>query len=207
MRVAGIPLGVGGLELYGWDITTTSTSYTIVDDVTGFTLRTDETNASAVVAVKREKYIGSHSMTGKFTSSNIITANTISSGITLIFFVNCYDSANNYLDRVGFFVVFTNIGAPVLINNYGATGNSTFAAHRISNQVIGAALDTALTYTLTADTATKQWGWTCSDGYSVDGDALIGQLHASTAYIRFSVYEQINTGVTGIAELTAISFT
>lgn len=70
-----------------------------------------------------------------------------------------------------------------------------------------AALDTALTYTLTADTVTKQWGWTCSDGYSVDGDALIGQLHASTAYIRFSVYEQINTGVTGIAELTAISFT
>ena len=198
---------MGGLELYEWDITTTSTSYTIVDDVTGFTLRTDETNPSAVVAVKREKYIGSHSMTGKFTSSNIITANPNASGITLVFFVNCYDSANNYLNRVGFFVVFTNIGAPVLILNYGATGNNTFAAHKISNQVIGAALDTALTYTLTADTATKQWGWTCSDGYSVDGDALIGQLHASTAYIRFSVYEQINTGVTGIAELTAISFT
>jgi len=207
MRVAGIPLGVGGLELYGWDITTTSTSYTIVDDVTGFTLRTDETNASAVVAVKREKYIGSHSMTGKFTSSNLITANTTASGISLIFFVNCYDSSNNYLDRVGFFVVFKNIGTPVLILNYGATGNGTFVANQISNQVIGAALDTALTYTLTADTATKQWGWTCSDGYSVDGDALIGQLHASTAYIRFSVYEQINTGVTGIAELTAISFT
>lgn len=207
MRVSGIHLGTGGLDMYGWDITTTSTSYTTVDDATGFTLRTDETNPNAVVAVKRQKYIGSHSMTGKFTSSNIITANSMSSGISLVFFVNCYDSSNNYLNRVGLFVVFINIGSPVLINNYGATGNGTFATNQISNQVIGAALDTALTYTLTADTATKQWGWTCSDGYSVDGDALIGQLHASTAYIRFSVYEQINTGVTGIAELTAISFT
>jgi len=206
MRVSGIHLGTGGLDMYGWDITTTSTSYTIVDDVTGFTLRTDETNPSAVVAVKRAKYVGNHSMTGKFTSSNIITANSISSGISLVFFVNCYDSSNNYLNRVGLFVVFTNIGTPVLILNYGATGNDTFAAHKISNQTIGEALDTTLTYTLTADTVTKQWGWTCSDGYSVDGDALIGQLHASTAYIRFSVYEQINTGVTGVAELTAISF-
>lgn len=65
-----------------------------------------------------------------------------------------------------------------------------------------AALDTALT----ADTVTKQWGWTCSDGYSVDGDALIGQLHASTAYIRFSIYEQINTGITGVAEAKVIGF-
>lgn len=206
MRVAGIPLGVGSLDLFGWDITTTSTSYTTSDNDTGFTLRTDQTNAGAVVAVKRAKYVGNHSMTGKFTSSNIITANTTASGITLIFFVNCYDSANNYLNRVGLFVVFRNIGTPVLIFNYGATGNNTFAAHKISNQTNGEILDTTLTYTLTADTVTKQWGWTCSDGYSVDGDALIGQLHASTAYIRFSVYEQINTGVTGVAELTAISF-
>lgn len=206
MRVAGIPLGVGGLDLFGWDITTTSTSYTTSDDDTGFTLRTDQTNLSAVVAVKRAKYVGNHSMTGKFTSSNIITDNTTASGITLAFFVNCYDSANNYLNRVGLFVVFKNIGAPVLILNYGATGNGTFAAQKISNQTIGAALDTTLTYTLTADTVTKQWGWTCSDGYSVDGDALIGQLHASTAYIRFSIYEQINTGVTGVAELTATGF-
>jgi len=48
MRVAGIPLGVGGLDLFGWDITTTSTSYTTVDDATGFTLRTDETNSGAL---------------------------------------------------------------------------------------------------------------------------------------------------------------
>lgn len=205
MRVAGIPLGVGGQSSSSnWNITSTH-AFAKTNVVDREMLLTSSFSAGGtgneewLTTIENRAFPSNSNIRFRITGNNAITYNPMVSGVSHLIRARCYNSSDVFLGYVGFGYTFSHTGT----QKYGVYVIRDVGGYSYSEQSTGLnvpVFNSSDIFELSVDVASKNWAVTKGLS-SVDGDAILGQLPPNTAYIKYQIVILIGELVTGTAEI------
>lgn len=175
---------INPLTLWGTSTAGAGVPATLTNDsgklLASFTYNANNGDSSSVI--ENASSAGSRKLTVQITYNGV--GNPFSNSDFFLVRANVFNGATK-IGEVGFLII-------QVLSHLDSTGiwkDGAFdGGHPISQQVNGNTLNTSLTYTLTVDTTTRNWGVSCSDGTSVNGSAIQGQISAIVTGIQFELF-------------------
>lgn len=204
MRVAGIPLGVGGQSLSSnWNINSTHafTKTNVVDREMLLTssFLTSGLDEEWLTAIENRTFSSYSNLRVRITGNNVITYNPLSNGVSHLIKARCYNSSDEFLGYVGFGYTFSYTGT----QKYGVYVIRDVGGYSYSEQSTGLnvpVFNSSDIFELSVDVVSKNWAVTKGLS-SVDGDATIGQLPPNTAYVKYQIVFFIGWNTGGTIEI------
>jgi len=148
-------------------------------------------------------YSATSSIRVNYTASNVINTNPTSAGITHWVKAVCYDSGGLVVGSVGLRYTFNTTGT-VMFAVYVVLEAPSYISSDQKTQLGVLSFNASDVFKLSVDVTTKNWTVIKEGGGSVDGDALLGLMPATTAYVRYYVDFHIGQSITGFAEMQVL---
>ena len=191
----------------GWNVTSAHTfSKTNVDGramLLGASVSTGGSSETWLSALEDTVYSATSSIRVNYTASNVINTNATNAGITHWVKAVCYDSGGLVVGSVGLRYTFYTTGTVMFTVNV-VLENPSYISSDQKTQLGVLSFNASDVFKLSVDVTTKNWTVIKEGGGSVDGDALLGLMPATTAYVRYYVDFHTGQNITGFAEMQVL---